>query len=267
MEAAFTKLRTVVAIVATIVMGAAMFQTIAPAAGDRHGCRWVSARRSVSDVGRGVRQSPPRRPSSPGDPRTASSVCSRQQSRPSARASAIPSRATAAASTSPFVAKEHFGEVESRFTLFEEVVGLVGDRDRLSREAARLSRMAGDVHMLALRRAATRSGSAHRRTSRALEPARTSDRRPLAVVSGARPPAPRQKVRTPRSISRRSDACTRATIRRCAAAARQSPTNTSIEPRSAAADVRSAISSPSCSSSWRPEHAASSAPSRSPWSA
>ena len=35
MEAAFTKLRTVVAIVATIVMGAAMFQTIAPAAGDR----------------------------------------------------------------------------------------------------------------------------------------------------------------------------------------------------------------------------------------
>ena len=34
MEAAFTKLRTAVAIVATIVMGAAMFQTIAPAAGE-----------------------------------------------------------------------------------------------------------------------------------------------------------------------------------------------------------------------------------------
>jgi hypothetical protein len=34
MEAAFTKLRTVVAIVATIVIGAAMIQTIAPAAGE-----------------------------------------------------------------------------------------------------------------------------------------------------------------------------------------------------------------------------------------
>jgi hypothetical protein len=34
MEAAFTKIRTVVAIVATIVMGAAMTQTIAPAAGE-----------------------------------------------------------------------------------------------------------------------------------------------------------------------------------------------------------------------------------------
>ena len=34
MEAAFTKFRTIVAIVATIVMGAAMVQTIAPAAGE-----------------------------------------------------------------------------------------------------------------------------------------------------------------------------------------------------------------------------------------
>jgi hypothetical protein len=34
MEAAFTKFRTVIAIAATIVMGAAMFQTIAPAAGE-----------------------------------------------------------------------------------------------------------------------------------------------------------------------------------------------------------------------------------------
>jgi hypothetical protein len=34
MEAAFTKFRTVIAIVATIVMGAAMVQTIAPAAGE-----------------------------------------------------------------------------------------------------------------------------------------------------------------------------------------------------------------------------------------
>ena len=34
MEAAFTKFRTVVAIVATIVMGAAMVQTIAPVAGE-----------------------------------------------------------------------------------------------------------------------------------------------------------------------------------------------------------------------------------------
>ena len=34
MEAAFTKLRTILAIMATIVMGAAMFQTIAPAASE-----------------------------------------------------------------------------------------------------------------------------------------------------------------------------------------------------------------------------------------
>jgi hypothetical protein len=34
MEAAFTRFRTVVAIVATIVMGAAMYQTVAPAQGE-----------------------------------------------------------------------------------------------------------------------------------------------------------------------------------------------------------------------------------------
>lgn len=34
MEAAFTRFRTVIAIAATIVMGAAMTQTIAPAAGE-----------------------------------------------------------------------------------------------------------------------------------------------------------------------------------------------------------------------------------------
>ena len=34
MEAAFTKFRAVIAIAATIVMGAAMFQTIAPVAGE-----------------------------------------------------------------------------------------------------------------------------------------------------------------------------------------------------------------------------------------
>ena len=34
MEAAFTKFRTVIAIAATIVMGAAMVQTIAPAPGE-----------------------------------------------------------------------------------------------------------------------------------------------------------------------------------------------------------------------------------------
>ena len=34
MEAAFTKFRTAIAIAATIVMGAAMIQTIAPAAGE-----------------------------------------------------------------------------------------------------------------------------------------------------------------------------------------------------------------------------------------
>ena len=34
MEAAFTKFRTVIAIAATIVMGAAMVQTIAPAQGE-----------------------------------------------------------------------------------------------------------------------------------------------------------------------------------------------------------------------------------------
>ena len=34
MEAAFTKFRTVIAIVATIVMGAAMVQSIAPAGGE-----------------------------------------------------------------------------------------------------------------------------------------------------------------------------------------------------------------------------------------
>jgi hypothetical protein len=34
MEAAFTMVRTVIAIMATIVVGAAMFQTMAPAAGE-----------------------------------------------------------------------------------------------------------------------------------------------------------------------------------------------------------------------------------------
>ena len=34
MEAAFTKFRTAIAIMATIVIGAAMFQTIAPMAGE-----------------------------------------------------------------------------------------------------------------------------------------------------------------------------------------------------------------------------------------
>jgi hypothetical protein len=34
MEAAFTKFRTVIAVVAMIVVAAAMFQTIAPASGD-----------------------------------------------------------------------------------------------------------------------------------------------------------------------------------------------------------------------------------------
>jgi hypothetical protein len=34
MEAAFTRFRTVIAIVATIVMGAAMVQTIGPSAGE-----------------------------------------------------------------------------------------------------------------------------------------------------------------------------------------------------------------------------------------
>lgn len=34
MEAAFTKFRTVIAIAATIVMGAAIVQTVAPAAGE-----------------------------------------------------------------------------------------------------------------------------------------------------------------------------------------------------------------------------------------
>lgn len=34
MEGAFTKVRTAIAITATIVMGAAMFQTMAPAAGE-----------------------------------------------------------------------------------------------------------------------------------------------------------------------------------------------------------------------------------------
>ena len=34
MEAAFTKFRTTIAIMATIVIGAAMFQTIGPAAGE-----------------------------------------------------------------------------------------------------------------------------------------------------------------------------------------------------------------------------------------
>jgi hypothetical protein len=34
MEAAFTKFRTAIAIMATIVIGAAMFQTIVPAAGE-----------------------------------------------------------------------------------------------------------------------------------------------------------------------------------------------------------------------------------------
>jgi hypothetical protein len=34
MEAAFTRFRTVIAIVATIVVAAAMFQTVAPASGE-----------------------------------------------------------------------------------------------------------------------------------------------------------------------------------------------------------------------------------------
>ena len=34
MEAAFTKFRTVVAVVATILVAAAMFQTVAPASGE-----------------------------------------------------------------------------------------------------------------------------------------------------------------------------------------------------------------------------------------
>ena len=41
MEAAFTKFRTVFAVVATIVVAAAMFQTVAPASGEQ-------ARRPVS---------------------------------------------------------------------------------------------------------------------------------------------------------------------------------------------------------------------------
>ena len=34
MEAAFTRFRTIIAIAATVVVGAAMFQTIAPASGE-----------------------------------------------------------------------------------------------------------------------------------------------------------------------------------------------------------------------------------------
>ena len=38
-------------------------------------------------------------------------------------------------------AEQHLGEVKSRLTPFDEIVGLVGDRDRLSGEATRLSRV------------------------------------------------------------------------------------------------------------------------------
>ena len=46
MEAAFTKFRTVIAIVATIVVAAAMFQTVAPASGEPARMPVGSARRS-----------------------------------------------------------------------------------------------------------------------------------------------------------------------------------------------------------------------------